>query len=200
MSRGKSACVGSAISDKRIKDILKALSQDLVVNKKAVKASMLEWLESLKASLKAEYDNEAHVKELERLKVQESRLVDKYIEGMISEEIYNKKYAEIKASIAGVEKLMEPTGTNEDLEDIQNVIDNLDYELDEWIKTEDFEKTKVDFLIEHVKQIKVMHDKHIIIYLDLVAGAIIAGKDFLLFVRECMPFSNGRVCFFTHGQ
>ena len=90
---------------------------------------------------------------------------------------------------------MEPTGTNEDLEDIQNVIDNLDYELDEWIKTEDFEKTKVDFLVEHVKQIKVMHNKHIIIYLDLVAGAIIAGKDFLLFVRECMPQSNGRIHF-----
>lgn len=200
MSRGKSACVGSAISDKRIKDILKALSQDLVVNKKAVKSSMLEWLESLKTSLKAENNNDAHIKELERLKVQESRLVDKYIEGMISEEIYNKKYAEIKVSIAGVEKLMEPTGTNEDLEDIQNVIDNLDYELDEWIKTEDFEKTKVDFLIEHVKQIKVMHDKHIIIYLDLVAGAIIAGKDFLLFVRECMPQHHVPICFSGHDQ
>ena len=68
---------------------------------------------------------------MERLKTQEKRLVDKYVDGMISEEIYDKKYSEIKASIAGVEKLMEPTGTNEDLEDIQNVIDNLDYELDE---------------------------------------------------------------------
>ena len=39
--------------------------------------------------------------------------------------------------------------------------------------------------MEHIKKVDVTHNKHIIIYLDLVAGAIIAGKDFLLFVREC---------------
>lgn len=194
MSRGKSSCIGSSISDKKFKGILKDLSEDLVViHRDAIRSSILSWLESVKSSLSSENDNSKYLKELERLKTQEKRLVDKYVDGMISEEIYDKKYAEIKASIAGVEKLMEPTGTNEDLEDIQNVIDNLDYELDEWIKTEDFERNKVEFLMEHIKKVDVTHNKHIIIYLDLVAGAIIAGKDFLLFVRECMSFSNGRI-------
>lgn len=196
MSRGKSSCIGSSISDKKFKGILKDLSEDLVViHRDAIRSSILSWLESVKSSLSSENDNSKYLKELERLKTQEKRLVDKYVDGMISEEIYDKKYSEIKASIAGVEKLMEPTGTNEDLEDIQNVIDNLDYELDEWIKTEDFERNKVEFLMEHIKKVDVTHNKHIIIYLDLVAGAIIAGKDFLLFVRECMPFPHGRICF-----
>ena len=196
MSRGKSACIGSSISDKKFKSILKDLSEDLVViHRDTVRSSILSWLESVKYSLRSENDNSKYIKELERLKTQEKRLVDKYVDGMISEEIYDKKYSEIKASIAEVEKLMEPTGTNEDLEDIQNIIDNLDYELDEWIKTEDFERNKVEFLMEHIKKVDVTHNKHIIIYLDLVAGAIIAGKDFLLFVRECMPFPYGRVYF-----
>ena len=196
MSRGKSSCIGSSISDKKFKGILKDLSEDLVViHRDTIRSSILSWLESVKSSLSSENDNSKYLKELERLKTQEKRLVDKYVDGMISEEIYDKKYSEIKASIAGVEKLMEPTGTNEDLEDIQNVIDNLDYELDEWIKTEDFERNKVEFLMEHIKKVDVTHNKHIIIYLDLVAGAIIAGKDFLLFVRECMPQPYGDVYF-----
>ena len=142
----------------------------------------------------------AYIKELERLKTQESRLVDKYVDGKISDEIYDKKYSEIQNQIVRIEKLLVPVEENEDLKDIQEVIDNLDQEIDEWIKTEDFEENKADFIIEHVKQIKVMHDKHIIIYLDLVGGAIIAGKNFLLFVSESMPFPHGRVCFKRHGK
>lgn len=195
MSRGKSACVGASISEKRIRGIMKEISKDLVVNKKAVKASMLDWLENVKKSLNVENNNETYIKELERLKTQESSLVDKYVDGKISDEIYDKKYSEIQNQIVRIEKLLVPVEENEDLKDIQEVIDNLDQEIDEWIKTEDFEENKADFIIEHVKQIKVMHDKHIIIYLDLVGGAIIAGKNFLLFVSESMPLTNGRIHF-----
>ena len=194
MSRGKSACVGASISEKRIRGIMKEISKDLVVNKKAVKASMLDWLENVKKSLNVENNNETYIKELERLKTQESRLVDKYVDGKISDEIYDKKYSEIQNQIVRIEKLLVPVEENEDLKDIQEVIDNLDQEIDEWIKTEDFEENKADFIIEHVKQIKIMHDKHIIIYLDLVGGAIIAGKNFLLFVSESMPQPYGGIC------
>ena len=172
----------------------------MVVNKKAVKASMLDWLENVKKSLNVENNNETYIKELERLKTQESRLVDKYVDGKISDEIYDKKYSEIQNQIVRIEKLLVPVEENEDLKDIQEVIDNLDQEIDEWIKTEDFEENKADFIIEHVKQIKIMHDKHIIIYLDLVGGAIIAGKNFLLFVSESMPFPNGRIRLQRHDQ
>ena len=40
----------------------------------------------------------------------------------------------------------------------------------------------------------VLENRDIIIELDLVAGAIIAGKDFLLYVHDTMPFPNGRIC------
>jgi hypothetical protein len=37
----------------------------------------------------------------------------------------------------------------------------------------------------------VSKDKHLIIELDLIGGAIMAGKDFLLFVRESMSQPYG---------
>lgn len=193
MSRGKSACVGTSISQVRIREILKGLSKDLTVNKEAVKRSILEWLNELETSLSTDNDNEKHLKALERLRAEESRLVDKYVEGKIPEAIYDKKYAEIEAEIDRTEKLLEPVEENEDLKDIREIINNIDVEIDEWIKTEGFAENKVDFLIEHVKRIIVSKDKHMIIELDLIGGAIIAGKNFLLFVREQMPFADGGV-------
>lgn len=61
------------------------------------------------------------------------------------------------------------------------------------MKTLDMEESKVDFLIEHTKRITVLENRDIIIELDLVAGAIIAGKDFLLYVHDTMPFPHGRI-------
>ena len=52
------------------------------------------------------------------------------------------------------------------------------------------EDSKVDFLIEHTKRITVLENRDIIIELDLVAGAIIAGKDFLLYVHDTMPLTD----------
>ena len=41
----------------------------------------------------------------------------------------------------------------------------------------------------------VLENGDIIIELDIVAGDIIAGKDFLLYVHETFPFSHGGVHF-----
>lgn len=62
------------------------------------------------------------------------------------------------------------------------------------MKTLDMEESKVDFLIEHTKRITVLENRDIIIELDLVAGAIIAGKDFLLYVHDTMPQHHGSIC------
>ena len=83
---------------------------------------------------------------------------------------------------------------NGDLAEIQRVIDNIDTELDEWINTSDFEDQKLEYLIEHIKKITVCKNNHLIIELDLIGGAIIAGKDFFLFVSESMPKPDGGVC------
>lgn len=78
-----------------------------------------------------------------------------------------------------------------------SVLQNIDDEIDAYVKTLDMEESKVDFLIEHTKRITVLENRDIIIELDLVAGAIIAGKDFLLYVHDTMPFHHGRMRYET---
>lgn len=190
MSRGKSACVGTAISQIKIRSVLKELSKELVVNRAAVKKSMLEWLYSLKNSLSAGNDITAIENDLERLKRKKAKLTEAYLDEIISKDDYRVKYAEIEKSISELEQQLFPVEENEDIKDIEKIIANIDKELDLWIPTEDFEENKIDFLIEHTQKITLSREKHLIIELDLIAGAIIAGKDFLLFVSESMPQPN----------
>lgn len=97
-------------------------------------------------------------------------------------------------------KLLVPVEENEDIKVIESVLQNIDDEIDAYVKTLDMEESKVDFLIEHTKRITVLENRDIIIELDLVAGAIIAGKDFLLYVHDTMPFPDGRICPKGHGR
>jgi len=190
MSRGKEACVGSSISQKTLELIYKGIGAQLEVHREVVKRSMLEWLKELQRKLSDDSDYEKYAKDLERLKAEEGRLVDKYIEGKIPSEIYDRKFAELEAKIAGIQAKFVPLEENEDLKDIQAVIDNIDTEIDNWISSQDFDKQRIDFLTEHTKEVVVTPEKDIIITLDIVGGAIIAGKDFVLYVRESMPVAR----------
>ena len=193
-SRGKEACVGTSISQKTLELIYKGIGAQLEVHREVVKRSMLEWLKELQRALSADSDYEKYAKDLERLKAEEGRLVDKYVEGKIPSEIYDRKFAELEAKIAGIQAKFVPLEENEDLKDIQAVIDNIDTEIDNWIASQDFDEQRIDFLTEHTKKVTVNPEKVVIIELDLVGGAILAGKDFLLYVRESMPVADVRIC------
>lgn len=97
----------------------------------------------------------------------------------------------IEGQIEEKKKLLVPVEENEDIKAIESVLQNIDDEIDAYVKTLDMEESKVDFLIEHTKRITVLENRDIIIELDLVAGAIIAGKDFLLYVHDTMPQHHG---------
>ena len=77
------------------------------------------------------------------------------------------------------------------IKDIEEVIKNIDREIDDFIASSQFEESKVDYLIEHTKKITVIDKEHYIIDLDLLAGVILTGKDFLLYVHNTMPQSYG---------
>ena len=85
---------------------------------------------------------------------------------------------------------MIPVEENEDVKDIEAVIENIDKEIDTYIASSQFEDSKVDYLIEHTKKITVIDKEHYVIDLDLLAGVILIGKDFLLYVHNTMPQHN----------
>lgn len=185
MVKGDILCTGTGISTVKIRKIYSEISKDLVVNRDAVKKSLLDWLKSLKESLTDDKANISTLKEIERQEKRKNKLTEAYMDEIISKEDYKVKYDELERTLENLREKIQPVEENEDVKDIENVIANIDREIDAYIASAGFEDSKIDFLIEHTQKITV-NGKHLIIELDLLAGAIIAGKDFMLFVHESM--------------
>lgn len=199
-AKGDIVCEGTGTTTVAIRNVYKELTSEIEVDRKALRSYFVKWLNQLKTSLSDTSGNAKVEKELEKLERQRAKLLEAYLEEIISKEDYKSKYADIESKIEEKKKLLAPVEDNEDIKEIERILANLDEELDEFIKTLDVEENKIDFLIEHTKKITVLENKDLVIELDLVAGAIIAGKKFLLYVHDSMPFNYESVCFFSHGE
>ena len=190
-SKGDVVCKGSGtMSTVRLKKIYAKLSEDLVVNREAVKESIVSWLEKLKNTLANDVRRKNASQELQKTSQKKEKLTEVYLEGIISKDDYRAKYEALESRIKDLQDLVEPIENNEDIKEIEETLQNIDTEIDNYIASDGFEASKVDFLIEHTTKITV-DNKHLIIELDLIGGAIIAGKDFLLFVHDSMPQYHG---------
>lgn len=192
-AKGGIVCDGVGITTVRVREVYQELTKDIAVNKKAVKKDMLEWLHSLKATLSDTTVNAEIEKELENLEKKRAKLLDAYLEELISKDDYTVRYKDMEQMIEEKKKLLVPIEENEDVKEIEKAIANIDNEVDNYLSTEDFEASKVDWLLEHTKRITVLDNKDLVVELEMIAGAIIAGKDFLLYVHNSMSFPNGRV-------
>ena len=192
MAKGDIKCTGVSTTSVKVRKIYSEISKDLVVNKSEVKASMLEWLHKLKASLQIEDKSEAAQKAIEQLERKKNKLTEAYLDEIISKEDYKAKYSALEDQIKEQQKLLIPVEENEDVKDIEAVIENIDKEIDTYIASSQFEDSKVDYLIEHTKKITVIDKEHYVIDLDLLAGVILIGKDFLLYVHNTMHCNRGR--------
>lgn len=199
-AKGDIVCEGTGTTTVAIRNVYRELTNDIEVDRKAVKSYFVKWLNQLKNSLSDNSGNARIEKELERLEGQRAKLLEMYLEEIISKEDYKAKYSDLESKIADKKKLLAPVEDNEDIKEIERVLANLDTEIDEFIKTLDTEENKIDFLIEHTKKITVLDNKDLVIELDLVAGSIIAGKDFLLYVHDSVPFHHGTKRIHPHGE
>lgn len=192
-AKGKIACEGSHVTTVEIRKLYQNIGEDLVVNKKAVKNSMLDWLKQLKDNLSNTSNCEEIQKSLEKLERRKNKLTDAYLDEIISKNDYRNKYEDLDKQIEELKKLLVPVEENEDIKDIESVIQNIDDEIDSFVQSKEFDDSKIDFLIEHTDKITVLEKKHLVIELDLIAGAIITGKDFLLYVHSSMPLDHGSI-------
>ena len=190
LTKGDIVCSGTRITTVAIKKIYKRLTDKLEVNREIIKQDIVQWLNELKATLSDNSVNEKLRKDIDKLEGKRYKLLEAYLEDMISKKDYKLRYEEIEEQIKEKKKLLIPVEENEDVKDIEEVLKNIDQEIDTYISSSQFEGSKVDFLIEHTKRITVLENGDIVIELDIVAGAIIAGKDFLLYVHEKVPIHN----------
>lgn len=187
--RGEIVCTGVGTTAYAIRGVYQELIKDIDVNKEIVKKDLLAWLNKLKANLCDTAVNAGLEKDIENLEKKRSKLLDAYLEEIIPKEDYTARYKELEQKIEEKKKLLVPVEENEDVREIEYTIANIDSEVDKYLSTVDFEDSKVEWLLEHTQRITVLENKDLVIELDLIAGAIIAGKDFfLLYVHDSMPY------------
>ncbi|MBQ8306071.1 MAG: recombinase family protein [Blautia sp.] len=184
-AKGTIACAdGVTISENKVREIIRGLTSDLQPHRAVIRESWVNWLGEIRKGLTGQNRSpERQKKDLHILEEKKERLTDAYIDGLIPKGDYVKRLKEIEAQIENYEIELQVT-QNEDVKEIDYYLENIDTELDKWMDSLAFEESKIDFILEHTKKITVTKDKHMIIELDLIAGVIIAGEDFLLFVKE----------------
>ncbi|MBS5284630.1 MAG: recombinase family protein [Clostridiales bacterium] len=190
-AKGDTVCTGTGTTTVAIRDVYRELAEDVEVDRKAVKSYFTKWLKDLKATLSDVSANDRLQKDIDKLEIQRTKLLEMYLEEIISKEDYKAKYNDLESRIEEKKRLLAPVEENEDIKEIERVLANLDTEIDEYMSNLNLEESKIEFLIEHTKKITVLENKGLMIELDLVAGAIIAGKSFLLYVHDTMPLPHG---------
>ena len=183
LTRGMGCDAASSISTLTVKKILSGLTGQYTVNRNVVKADVSKWLCELREGLK---DTEAtnYIKnEIKRLEGRKERLTEAYLDTILSKEDYKEKYSQIESQLNDFREMLSKTDS-EEIQSIQNALDNMDVALDGWIQSENFEDQKLEYLMRHIKHITVSKDRHLIIEMDIIAGAIIASENFLLFVHD----------------
>lgn len=106
---------------------------------------------------------------------------DAYMDGIISKEDYSKRYKELEKILEDLKDKLLTLEVNEDLQSIEEVIQNIDKEMEEYLQTQSFKESRVEFLNQHLTKITVNKDSFLLEF-DLIGGAILTGKDFYLFV------------------
>lgn len=188
LAKGDISCTGTQTTTVKIRKIYGEIVKDLVVNRSAVKASIVNWLEDLKRKLSDDTTLSKATQELNKAQNQRDKLLEVYLEGIITKEAYRAKNEALEAKIKEMESILAPLEDNEDLKEVERVLANIDKELDAYISSTAFENSKLDFLIEHTRKVTVLGNNHIIIEIDLITGAIIGGEDFLLYVHDSMYY------------
>ena len=190
----KKGCDSPNFKDALLLGILQNIGADLKINKKAIKKDMLEWLNNLIDSLNTSKANKTTLDELKRQESRKNKLTEAYMDEIISKEDYKLKYQEIEANIAKLKAEISVDDNQEEIKEVKNVIANIDSELDKYIACEDFNNSRVEFLLEHIKRVTVS-GAHFVIELDLLAGAILAGENFFQYVQ-----GNGHNIIHTEKQ
>ena len=94
---------------------------------------------------------------------------------------YSKRYKELEKTLEDLKDKLLTLEVNEDLQSIEEVIQNIDKEMEEYLQTQSFNESRVEFLNQHLTKVTVNKDSFLLEF-DLIGGAILTGKDFYLFV------------------
>lgn len=180
-------CDADPISTRTLMRILDEVSTHLQANTDIIKADMINWLTYLKSRI-LEANKGATEADLEKELARKDKLLEGYLDGIVSKADYAKKKVAIEERIAELEKLIDKNRDSlSDLEEIDRVLANIDAEVAEYVN--DNKKLRVDYLVSQLEEVVVYHDK-VIVKIPILGGGISISKDTVRNSHETVPVTN----------
>ena len=181
---GAKGCNNRSFYERDLLSIISELCELFVEPQKdVIRKSLLSWLKGLYEALESSQGDDKTVKEIARQEKRKEKLLEAFMDDLISKKDYSKKLKEVEGTIERLKGSLIPQADKKDLEDIQRVIDNIDEEIDVFLGSEMIGKSKQEYLLEHITKITVLEDMFCF-ELDLVGGVMIAGEGFNQFVNK----------------
>lgn len=170
-------CDNENISYNSLMDIMNIVSDRLQANTDVIKSDMVDWLAKLKKQL-LEANGGATEADLQRERAKKDKLLDAYLDGILTKEEYQRKGEAIEGKI---QELLQETEINknnlEDITEIDKVLANIDEEVAKYV--DENSKLKVDYILEHLEQVQVFPDKVIVIVPILSEGIVVHKNQYV---------------------
>lgn len=170
-------CDTENISYNSLMEIMGVVSERLQANTDTIKHDMINWLTKLRKQLLEA--NGGHTEaDLQRELSRKSKLLDAYLDGILNKQEYQKKAEELDERIIQLKAETEKNKANSgDIAEIDKVLANIDEEVSRYVDGN--EKLKVEYLLEHLKQVQIFPDKVIVIVPILSEGIVVEKAQYV---------------------
>lgn len=170
-------CDNDNISYNSLMEIMEVVSERLRADTSTIKEDMVNWLTRLKKQL-LEANGGATEAELQRELKRKDKLLDAYLDNILSKEEYQKKAIALDDRIIELRREIEANKSNfEDLAEIDRVLKNIDEEVARYI--DENNQLKVEYILEHLSQVEIYPDKVIVIVPILSEGIVVEKTQYV---------------------
>lgn len=166
-------CDNENMSYTALMEVVQIVADQLSAKVDQIKEDMLIWLNNLKASIvrkSSSYSQADLNKELSR----KDRLLDSYLDGVISKADYQRKNEKLENKISIIQKDLKACEEKaEDIQDIDRIIDNIDDEVNKYLT--EATSLRVDFVLKYLENIIVYPDR-VVVNIPVIGRGVIVEK------------------------
>ena len=166
-------CDNENISYNALMEIMAIVSERLQADTGFIREFMLSRLDTYEKRI-TEANRGATEADLQREISRKDKLLDAYLDNLLTKEEYQKKAQALDEHIAELKREVEANKANlEDLVEIQRVRENIDAEVAQYLNEN--EQLKVEFVLEHLSQVIIYPDKVLVIF-DVFGEGVMVEK------------------------
>lgn len=179
----EAGCDNENISYGSLMEIMGIISEQLQANTEVIKADRVNWLQKLRKQL-LEANGGATEADLKKEELRKDKLLDAYLDGVLTKEEYSKKADVIENRIIDLKRQIKANNTNlEDLAEIDKTLANIDAEVAKYVNENS--QLRVDYLLEHLQQVQIFPDKVIVIVPILSEGIVVEKTQYVSREKRC---------------